>query len=90
MMLIACLLTFTASSQNDSTYCFTKSQVKTFLTTKVELNNCEGQFALISDSLSVITTDNTKLQKKVRRNRNIALGAGGGLIAVIILWLGIK
>ena len=90
MILIVCFLSCTALSQ-DSTYCFTKSQVKEFLTTKVELNNCnelyndvKQQNKAITDTLNVLTIDNTKLQKKVRRNRRIAIGG----ISAFILSIG--
>lgn len=96
-ILIVCLLSFTTLAQNDSTFCFTKSQVKVFLTTKVELNNCNEQYNLIStqnkaisDSLNVERVNTTKLQKKVRNNRRIAIGGISGFISVIILLFVIK
>jgi len=84
-------------AQNDSTFCFTKSQVKVFLTTKVELNNCNEQYNLIStqkqaisDSLTAEMLNTTKLDKKVKRNRRIAIGGISGFIAVIVLMFAIK
>lgn len=95
--LILCLLSFTISAQNDSTYCFTKSQVKVFLTTKVELNNCNEQYndvkaqnKAISDTLNVLRLDYTKAQNKVKRNRRIAIGGISGFIATLILLFVIK
>lgn len=97
MILIVCLWSFTVLSQNDSTYCFTKSQVKEFLTTKVELNNCKEQYndvkhqnKAITDTLNVLRLDYTKEQKKVRRNRRIAIGGISGFIASLILLFTIK
>ena len=91
MMSIACLLSITALSQNDTTYTFNKAQVKEFLYTKVLLNNCTEQYNLIkvenkaiSDTLTVVTSDNTKLQKKVKSNRLIAIGAF--ILAVVLLF----
>lgn len=95
--LILCLLSFTISAQNDSTYCFTKSQVKVFLTTKVELNNCNEQYNVvfnekqaITDTLNVLRLDYTKEQKKVKRNRRMAIGGISGFIASIILLFALK
>lgn len=97
MILILCFLSCTASSQNDSTYCFTKGQVKEFLITKVELNNCNEQYNLvynekkaISDTLTAVRSDNVTLDKKVRRNRRIAIGGFAGFFASLVLLFGIK
>ena len=97
MILIVCLWSFITSAQNDSTFCFTKSQVKVFLATKVELNNCNEQYNLvkhqnkaITDTLNVLRLDYTKEQKKVKRNRNIAIGGISGFIASLLLLFVIK
>ena len=91
-ILIVCLWSFTTLAQNDSTYCFTKSQVKVFLTTKVELNNCDEQYNAIkqqnnaiTDTLNVLRLDYAKEQNKVVRNRNIAIGGISGFIASLFL-----
>jgi len=96
-ILIVCLLSFTTLAQNDSTYCFTKSQVKVFLTTKVELNNCNEQYNAIkqqnnaiTDTLNVLRLDYAKEQNKVVRNRNIAIGGISGFIASLFLLFVIK
>jgi hypothetical protein len=47
-----------------------------------EINAC-------NDTLSQVRTDNTKLQKKVRRNKRIAIG-GFSLAGIFILLFGIK
>ena len=89
-ILIVFFLSCTAFAQSDSTYCFTKLQVKEFLYTKVELNNCneqynavKGQNKAISDTLSVLRVDYTKQQKKVRTNRRIAIGGISAFILAI-------
>ena len=91
-MSIACLLSITALSQNDTTYIFNKAQVKEFLYTKVLLNNCNDQYNIIkvenkaiSDTLTVVTSDNTKLQKKLKRNRQIAIGGISAFILAVVL-----
>ena len=96
-ILIVCFLSFITSAQTDSTYCFTKSQVKVFLTTKVELNNCnelysnvKAQNKAITDTLNVLRLDYTKEQKKVKRNRNIAIGGISGFFASLLLLFVIK
>ena len=96
-ILIVCLLSFTALSQNDSTHCFTKSQVKVFLTTKVELNNCKEQYndvkaqnKAITDTLNVVRLDYTKAQKKVRTNRRIAIGGISAFFSTLLLLFIIK
>jgi len=96
-ILIVCLLSFTTLAQNDSTYCFTKSQVKVFLTTKAELNNCNEQYNAIkqqnnaiTDTLTVLRLDYAKEQNKVVRNRNIAIGGISGFIASLFLLFVIK
>ena len=93
VILILCSLSFSVSSQNDSTKCFTLEQVKVFLITKVELNNCLERFDVVStqkeelsQEISEIKEENTGLQKKVKRNRGIAIGTGGGLIALLVLF----
>lgn len=89
MILIVYFLSCTASSQNDSTYCFTKGQVKEFLLTKVELNNCNEQYSIvynekeaISDSLTAVVSDNVTLDKRVKRNRTGWIITGGGIIII--------
>ena len=84
-------------AQNDSTFCFTKSQVKVFLTTKVELNNCnelyndvKAQNKAITDTLNVVRLDYIQAQNKVKRNRRIAIGGISGFIATLILLFVIK
>ena len=96
-ILIVCLLSFTTLGQNDSTYCFTKSQVKVFLTTKAELNNCNEQYNAIkqqnnaiTDTLTVLRLDYAKEQNKVVRNRRIAIGGISGFIASLFLLFVIK
>ena len=96
-ILIVCLWSFTISAQNDSTYCFTKSQVKVFLTTKVELNNCNEHYNAIkkqnnaiTDTLTVLRLDYAKEQNKVVRNRRIAIGGISGFIASLFLLFVIK
>ena len=42
-----------------------------------------------TSEINILTTDNTKLQKKVRRNRRMAIGGFSGL-ALLILLFGIK
>lgn len=90
MILIVCFLNFTIFAQNDSTYCFTKSQVKEFLYAKTELNNCNVQYnyveqqnKAITDTLNVVRLDYTKEQKKVKRNRRIAIGGVSAFILAI-------
>jgi len=39
----------------------------------------------ISDTLTVIASDNTKLQKKVKRNRRIAIGGISAFILSVVL-----
>ena len=98
MTLTACLLSCSALSQsNDSLKCFTLEQVKVFLTTKVELNNCLQQYnslfieAEITRSKNVkLESDNLTLKKKVKRNRGFAIGFGAGLVGVLVLLFGIK
>lgn len=94
---IALCFCFTVSSQSDSLDCFTPSQVKTFLRTKVELNNCLGEFNRISvanDALTATNAElvdsNVKLDKKMRRNRRIAIGEGIGLAGLIVLIFTVK
>ena len=96
-ILIVCFLSFTTLAQNDSTFCFTKSQVKVFLTTKVELNNCNEQYndvkaqnKAITDTLNVVRLDYIQAQNKVKRNRRIAIGGISGFIATLILLFAIK
>ena len=96
-ILIVCFLSFTTLAQNDSTFCFTKSQVKVFLTTKVELNNCNEQYNIIkqqnkaiTDTLNVTRLDYTKAQKKIKRNRRIAIGGISAFIATLILLFAIN
>ena len=91
-ILIVCFLSFTTLAQNDSTYCFTKSQVKVFLTTKVELNNCNEQYndvkaqnKAITDTLNVLTIDNTKQKRKVKRNRIIAISGISAFFSTLLL-----
>jgi hypothetical protein len=86
--LIALLISFSGSSQSDSTFCFTSDQVKTFLRTKVELNECNNQYNLVVSDLDALTIANTALtvnvvtkQKKLVRTRVIASVVG--LIAII-------
>jgi uncharacterized membrane protein len=97
MTLIVCFLSFTTLAQNDSTYCFTKSQVKVFLTTKVELNNCnelyndvKAQNKAITDTLNVLTIDNTKQKRKVKRNRIIAISGISAFFSTLLLLFIIK
>jgi len=97
MILIVCFLSFTTLAQNDSTYCFTKSQVKVFLTTKVELNNCnelyndvKAQNKAITDTLNVLTIDNTKQKRKVKRNRIIAISGISAFFSTLLLLFIIK
>ena len=54
------------------------------------INIQRAQNKAISDSLSVSRLDNTKLQKKVKRNRNIAIGSISGFVASLILLFTIK
>ncbi len=68
--------------------CFTKAQVKVFLETKVELNNCEDQYnvlAIEKDSLQQTYNDldvtNVKNVKKLKRTRKI--GGGLGILALL-------
>ena len=89
ILLTACSLNFTASSQIDSLTCFTPGQVKTFLRTKVELNNCLAEFNKVSVDLSAcnersneLTDENTKLTVKVKRRGRVI---GGAVIGGIIL-----
>ena len=96
MILIVCLLSCTALSQ-DSTFCFTKSQVKEFLTTKVELNNCnelyndvKQQNKEITDTLNVLRLDNTKQKRKVKRNRIIAISGISAFFSTLLLLFIIK
>lgn len=92
MILILCLLSGTVLSQsNDSTYCFTQAQVKTFLMTKAELEFClESNEVLLNDLGDAqnrnieLETDLTKTNKKLRRTRWIA---SGGVLSTIILSL---
>lgn len=44
----------------------------------------------ISDTLTQVRLDNNTLQKKVRRNRRIAIGGISGFIASLILLFAIK
>lgn len=99
ILLILCSLSFTASSQttNDSIVCFTQSQVKTFLITKVELNNCLEQYAAVSTELKNSETRNAelveneeKLERKVKRNRGFAIAGGAGFVAVLVLLFAVK
>ena len=88
-ILTACFLSCTALSQPDLD-CFTRDQVKEFLRTKVERDNCYEQFNVItgekqaySDTLQAVRIDNVTLQKKVVRNRRIAIGGISGFILAI-------
>lgn len=87
-LILFCLNT-SAFSQNDSTLCFTKAQVRTFLITKVELNNCIESSNVLMNQLEdvratneTLTIDYTKSKKKLKRTRWIA---GGGILATILL-----
>lgn len=86
-------LNFTAFTQIDSLTCFTPSQIKTFLRTKVELNNCLEQYNVISRDLDTLTAsneilkqDNIKLELKSRRRLKIGLIVGG-VAGIISGWL---
>ena len=89
--MIAFLTSFTAlaqSSDTTATYCFTLTEVKQFLRTKVELNNCLDSNHLLEKRLGEAEDREIKLQaevdkkqKKLKRTRWIAGGAGG--LAVI-------
>lgn len=52
--------------------------------------SCINEKQAISDTLTKVKQDNTKLQKKVKRNRRIAIGGISGFVAVIILMFAIK
>lgn len=82
MILIVFCLSFTAFSQND-TLCFTRLQVKEFLTTKVLYNNCLYQYDLIAKENDSLKIENKAIsehlevhENKTKRNRRIAIGTG--------------
>jgi hypothetical protein len=88
-------LSFTALSQSDTTklYTFTHGQVQTFLITKVERDNCYERYdvvtsekELIYDTLNQVRLDNTTLQKKVVKNRRIAIGGFAGFFLALGLF----
>lgn len=103
MILILSFWSCTALSQNDSLKCFTLGEVKTFLLTKVELNNCLEQYDIKAQEVKDLKEEKEELQdknydlkqdleksnKKAKRRLGVAIGAGGGFIAVLALWLGL-
>jgi len=94
LLLIALLLSFSALSQNkDSTLCFTTDQVKTFLRTKVELQNAletnQVLYNRLVDSEEIQADQLNQLEKKakkLKRTRAIA-GTTGGLALLFGLLL---
>ena len=104
MILILSFWSFTAWNQSDSLKCFTLEQVKIFLITKVELNNCLEQYdakAIEVDSLKEekkelqeekkeLEADVEKFKRKSKKRGGIAIATSGGLILTIALALGIK
>lgn len=97
MILTVCFLNCTAFSQLDSLHCFTTSQVQTFLSTKVELQNCLENYSIVvneRDSLTVenvdLTNELTSTSKKLKRNRKIAIIEGGVLAGIIALFIIIR
>ena len=85
MILILCLWSCTASSQSDSLICFTQSQVKTFLITKTELNNCLEQYNAISTRFNVLSEQNANLVIDITKTEKKAVRRGKIAIGVIIL-----
>ena len=78
-------------SQTDSLKCFTIEQVKVFLTTKVELNNCHEQSVLLQNDIDTLQEekvalieDNERKQKRLKRTRWVA---GGGIAGTILFAL---
>ena len=91
LLLIAYCTSFTALSQSnqDSTICFTTTQVKHFLRTAVELTNALETNELLVTQLGECQNREVELQleidkkqKKLKRTRWIAGGTGG--LAVIL------
>ena len=62
-------------SQIDTTYTFTQSQVKEFLITKVELNNCREQYGIVLQknnnlNLTLKNKDEEIIKEKSKTKRN--------------------
>ena len=82
--MIVCYLSITGLSQSDTTYTFTQSQVKEFLITKVELNNCREQYGIIlqkNNNLNLVLKSKDeeiiKEKSKTKRNRIFAIICAG-------------
>ena len=83
-ILTVLLWSFSASSQpTEELKCFTITQVKEFLVTKIELNNCLESYnsmaidlAVSNEEKAVLIGENEKLDTKVKRNRRVAIGVG--------------
>ena len=81
-------MNYTTLSQSDSTYCFTEVQVKTFLTTKVELREClkinsiikTEVYDLREEKVALIESNESK-SKKLRRSRRVSFY---GIVGTII------
>ncbi len=96
ILLIVFCWNFTVLAQNDSTLCFTHSQVQNFLRTKVELENCldsnhilEIRLGECEDRELKLSAEVEKKQKKLKRTRIIA-GSTGGLAILFGLFAFLK
>ena len=79
-------------SQTDSTYCFTEVQVKTFLTTKVELREClkinsiikTEVYNLREEKVALIESNESK-SKKLSRSRRVSFYGIVGTTLFLVL-----
>ncbi len=79
MLLIAYLMSYTCLSQSDSTYCFTKEQVKVFLTAKVDLKEClkissiiEAEAYILQEEKVALSEDLEAKSRKLKRSRSVS------------------
>ena len=73
-------MSFSVSSQTDSLLCFTQGQVKTFLLTKTELNNCLEQYNAqaieinaLAETNDILTVDIAKTEDKSLKRKKLGL-----------------
>lgn len=82
-----CIRWFSENQYKDSIISV-KNDIITYKDTVISIQLSENK--AITDTLNVLRLDYTKEQKKVRRNRRIAIGGVSGFIASLILLFTIK
>lgn len=85
-------MNYTTLSQTDSTYCFTEVQVKTFLTTKVELREClkinsiiQTEVYNLREEKVALIEDNQSKSKKLSRSRRVSFYGIVGTTLFLVL-----